>query len=154
MERTILPIPTTKGANMENTTTHPRIVPITQTHQPVLRKSAFVAALALFGVFNTVAAILSLITAIILFSNGSMPSLANATLMGAVYKLSLGALILASAFTFTKGRMLSVWLYAGSLIIDCVYNLMTGYSLNYVFIGFGLLIIWQILNYKNQLELK
>ena len=138
---------------MENTTTHPRIVPITQTHQPVLNKSAFVAALALFGVFYMLAGIINLVTAIILFSNAS-PSLANPMLIDTVHKLSLGALISWSSWAFGRGKLLSVWLYAGSLIADSLYNLMMGYSLNYVFIGFGLLLIWQTLKYRSQLELK
>jgi hypothetical protein len=138
---------------MENTTTHPRIVPITQTYQPVLNKSAFVAALALFGVFYMLAGIINLVTAIILFSNAS-PSLANPLLIGTVHKLSLGALISWSSWAFSRGKLLSVWLYAGSLIADSLYNLMTGYSLNYVFIAFGLLLIWQTLKYRSQLELK
>ena len=137
---------------MEFSTTQPKIAAI--VHQPVLKKSAFVAALAIFGVFNTLAGIISLVSAIILFSDASMPSLASAMLTDAAYKLSLGALIIASSRAFTKGKFLSIWLYAGSILLDSLYNLITGYPLNYIFIGFGLLLIWQTLKFRNELELK
>ena len=139
---------------MENTTTHPRIVPITQTRQPVLRKSVFIAALALFGIFDILAGIISLVTAIILSSHASMPSLANSTLIDAIYKLSLGALIIASSAAFAKGKLLSIWLYAVGMLLANVYSLTMGYPVNYVFMGFGLLMIWQIWRYRNLLELK
>lgn len=137
---------------MEFSTTQPKIAAI--PHQPVLNKKAFIASLAIFGVFDILAGIISLVTAIILFSNASMPSLASSTLIDAIYKLSLGALITASSMAFAKGKLLSVWLYAGGILLGSLYDLIMGYPLNYVFLGFGLLLIWQILKYKSQLELK
>ena len=137
---------------MEFSTTQPRIAAIPR--QPVLKKPAFVLALAIFGVFSTLAGIISLVTAMILFSNASMPSLAESMLTDAVYEFSLGALIFASSRAFAKGKMVSIWLYGGSIILDSFYNLMTGYPLNYVFIAFGLFLIWQILRFRNQLELE
>jgi hypothetical protein len=136
---------------MEYNTTQQRIAAI--GHQPVLKKSTFVAALAIFGVFSALAGIISLVTAIILSSDASAPSLAEAMLTDAVYEFSLAALIFASSRTFAKGQFLSVWLYGGSIILDSLYNVVMGYSLNYVFIGFGLLLIWQILRFRNKLEL-
>ena len=137
---------------MQYSTTQPKIAAI--PHQPVLNKKVFVASLAIFGVFDILAGILSLVTAIILFSNASMPSLASSTLIDAIYKLSLGALILASSMIFAKGRLLAIWFYAGGILLSNLYNLIMGYPLNYVFIAFGLLLIWQIWKYKNQLELR
>ena len=136
---------------MNLSTTQPRIAAV--THQPVLNKPVFVAALAIFGAFNLLAGIINLVTAIILFTNASIPSLASTTLTDAAYKLSLGALIIASSSAFKKGRFLCVWLYAGSLILDSFYNLITGYPLNYLFVAFGLLLIWQISKYRNELNL-
>ena len=83
-----------------------------------------------------------------------MPSLAETMLVDAVYEFSLAALIFASSRAFSRGKLLSVWLYGGSLILDCLYNLMMGNPLNYLFLGFGLLLIWQILRFRNQLELE
>ena len=136
---------------MEFSTTQPRIAAI--AHEPVVSKSAFVAALALFGVFNTLAGIISLATAIILSSNATMPSLAEAMMFDAVLGFTLGALIFASSRAFAKGKLLAVWLYAGSLLLDSLYNLVTGNPLNYLFIGFGLLLIWQTLKYRERLGL-
>lgn len=136
---------------MEFSTTQPRIAAIPRT--PVLKKSTFVFALAIFGVFSTLAGMISLATAIILSSNATMPSLAEAMMIDAVYEFSLGALIFASSRAFSKGKLLSVWLYGGSILLDSLYSLVTGNPLNYVFIAFGLLVVWQILRYRNQLEL-
>jgi hypothetical protein len=136
---------------MHYSTTQPKIPVIAQ---PVLKKSAFVFALGVFGVFSALAGIISLVTAIILSSNASMPSLAETMLIDAVYEFSLAALIFASSRAFSKGKLLSVWLYGSSLILDCLYNLMMGNPLNYLFLGFGLLLIWQILRFRNQLELE
>lgn len=137
---------------MDLSTTQPKIAAI--PHQLVLNKKAFIASLAIFGVFDILAGLIGLVTAIILFSNASMPSLASSTLIDGVYKLSLGGLILSSSVTFAKGKLLSVWLYAGGILLSSVYSLVMGYPVNYVFIGFGLLLVWQILKYKSQLELK
>lgn len=136
---------------MEFTTTQQRIAAI--RHQPVLKKSTFVAALTIFGVFSTLAGIISIVTAIILSSNASMPSLGEAMLIDAAYEFILGALIFASARAFTKGSLLSIWLYSGSIVLDSLYNILTGQPLNYLFIGFGLLLLWQIQRFKNELEL-
>ena len=137
---------------MQYTTTQPKIRAITQ--QPVLNKKAFLASLAIFGVFDLLAGLINLVTAIILFSNASLPSLASSTLIDAIYKLSLGTLILASSAAFVKGKLLCVWLYAGAMLVGNLYSLFMGYPLNYVFLGFGLLLIWQVWKNRNQLELK
>jgi hypothetical protein len=137
---------------MQYTTTQPKIPVI--PHQPALNKNAFVAALAIFGLFYQLAGIFSLVTAIILFSNASLPNLAGPTLIDAIYKLSLGGVILGSSVMFAKGRLVSVWMYAGAMLLSSLYDLIMGNALNFVFIGFGLLMIWQILKYKSQLELK
>jgi hypothetical protein len=136
---------------MEYSNTQQRIAAI--GHQPVLKKSTFGFALAIFGVFSALAGIMSLATATVLSSTGSIPGLANTMLVDAVYEFSLAALIFASSKAFTKGKMLSVWLYGGSIILDILYNIVTGNPLNYLFIGFGLLLIWQILRFKSTLEL-
>ena len=129
---------------MEYSTTQQRIAAI--GHQPVLKKSTFVFALAIFGVFSALAGLISLATAITLSSDAALWT-------DAVYEFSLAALIFASARAFTGGKILSVWLYGGSILLDTIYNLATGNPLNYLFIGFGLLLIWQILKFRNRLEL-
>ena len=129
---------------MEYSTTQQRIAAI--GHQPVLKKSTFVFALAIFGVFSALAGLISLATAITLSSDAALWT-------DAVYEFSLAALIFASARAFTGGKILSVWLYGGSIHLDTLYNLATGNPLNYLFIGFGLLLIWQILKFRNRLEL-
>ena len=134
---------------MENSTTHPRIVPIHHPYQPVSKKVDYVIALAFFGVCSILSGIINLILSLTV----ALPDPANTTLFGIIYELSLGALILVSARAFAKGRFLSVWLYSASLIIDSFYRVIMGYSLNYLFVLFGLFLIWQILKFRNELEL-
>lgn len=136
---------------MEFSTTQPRMAAIPR--QSVLKKPVFIASLAIFGVFSIVAGVISLVTAIILISNASMPSLVSTLLTDTVVEVSLGALILASTKAFAQGKILSIWIYGSSMVLDSLYNLATGYPLNYVFIGFGLLLIWQMLRYRDELEL-
>jgi hypothetical protein len=136
---------------MEYSTTQQRIAAI--GHQPVLKKTTFVLALAIFGVFSSLAGIISLSTAIILSSDTSMAGPGSTMLTDAVYEFCLAALIFGSLRAFTKGKILSVWLYGGSIILDILYNIVTGNPLNYLFIGFGLLLISQVLRFRNQLEL-
>lgn len=137
---------------MEFTTTQQRIAAI--GHQPVLKKSTFIFALAIFGVFSVLAGLISLATSITLSSGAAMPGIAESMLIDAVYEFFLGALIFASSRAFSTGKLLSVWLYAASILLDSLYNIVTGYPLNYLFIGFGLLLIWQILRFRDRLDLE
>lgn len=138
---------------MENSTTHPRIVPVTQRYHSVPKKSHFAIALIFFGVCSVLAGIISFVSAIILLSNGTAPNPVSRMLIEPAYELSLGAFILVSSRTFAKGKLLSVWLYGASIVIDSLYHLIMGYPLNYLFVGFGLFLIWQILKCRDELEL-
>ena len=138
---------------MENSTTHPRIVPITRPYQSVPNKSILTIALAFFGVASILAGLFNLVAAIILLSNGTAPVPASSMLIEPVYELGMGTFILLSSRVFVTGKFLSVWLYGGSIFLDSLYHLSMGYPLNYLFVGFGLLLIWQILKFRNELEL-
>ena len=65
----------------------------------------------------------------------------------------LGALIIASSRALAQGEMLAVWLYGSSLLIDSFYSLVMGYPLNYILMGLVLLLIWQMIKYRAELEL-
>jgi hypothetical protein len=136
---------------MQHSTTHPRIAAITQP--PGINKTIFVFALAFFGVIGILSGIMNLVAAIIQLSSGSLTGVASTVWIDIAFNLSLGGLILASLGAFTERRMLSIWLYAASIIVDGIYHLMMGYPLNYLFMGFGLLLIWQLLKFRNELEL-
>ena len=138
---------------MQHTTTQPRITARTQTHHVVIKKSTFVIALAALGGMSILAGVISLISAIVLLSNAAMPSLVNTILTDIALDFILGALLFASSRALAQGKMLAVWLYGGSLLIDSFYSLVMGYSLNYIFMGLGLLLIWQMVKYRAKLEL-
>jgi hypothetical protein len=140
---------TSKGANMDNSTTHPRIVPITLAPPRISKKVMFVVALAFFGVCSLVSGIIS----IILLSNGILPAPAGSLWIQIGYELSLGAWMLVSASALARGKWLSVWLYAGSILIDGLYHLLMGYPLNYLFMAFGVVLVWQLLRHRNDLNL-
>jgi len=137
---------------MQHTTTQPRITAITQTHQTVFKKSTFVFALAVLSGLTILAGIVSLVSAIILLSNSSLPNLSSTLLMDAVLDLTIGMLILASSRAFASGKILAIWLCAGSILLDSLYGLIKGYEFHYIFIGFGFLLIWQMLKYRQQWE--
>ena len=134
---------------MDNSITHPRIVLSSIPHQFIWKKSIFVIALAVFGAGSILGGILDAILSL------NTTLLASGSLMWfeIIYQLSLGVFILTSVKVFTKGKLLSVWLYGSSILIDSIYHVIMSHSLNFLFIGFGLLLIWQIFQHKRELEL-
>ena len=137
---------------MQQTTTQPRITAITQTHQAVFKKSTFVIGLAGLGGIAILAGIISLISAMTLISNASMPSLSSTMLTDAAVVMTIGTLIIASSRAFAKGKMLAIWLYGGSILLDNLYGLLMGYELHYIFMGLGFLVIWQMLKFRKEWE--
>ena len=137
---------------MQHTTTQPKITALTQTHQSAFKKSTFVIALGVLGGISILAGIVSLISAIVLFSNASLPSLARSMLTDVVLDITVGALILASSRAFNKGNMLAIWLFSGSLLLDSLYSLIRGYELHYILLGLGFLFIWQMLKFRREWE--
>ena len=135
---------------MQHTTTQPRINVGAQTHQTVFNKSIFVIALAGLGGLSLLTGIISLVSAIVLFSNASMPSLFSTLLANAVLDITVGTLMIASSKAFAKGRILAVWLLGGSILLDCLYSLIMGYELHYILIGLGFLLIWQMLKFREE----
>jgi hypothetical protein len=136
---------------MEYSTTQQRIAAL--GHRPVLKKSTFVIALGIFGFFSILSGVISLVSVVMPLSNFTIPNSSSTIWIDAPYELFLGAWILVSALAFAEGKFFSVWLYGGSLIIDSLYHMLMGYPLNYLFIGFGLVIIWQILKFRSELDL-
>ena len=136
---------------MQQTTTQPRIAAIT-THV-VVRKSSFLIALAALGGMSILAGIISSVSAIVLFSEAPTSGMVNSVIADVVCNFILGALIFASWRSMTQNKMLTVWLLGSSLLFDSFYSLVMGYQLNYVFVGFGLLLIWQMVKYRAELEL-
>jgi hypothetical protein len=141
-----------KGANMQHTTTQPRITVITQTHQSVFKKSTFVIALAVLGGITVLAGIVSLVSAMILLTNASMPNLFRTILTDAVFDMTLGTLIVASSMAFAKGKIQAIWFFGGSILLDTLYSLIRGYELHYIFTVLGFLLIWQMLKFKKEWE--
>ena len=137
---------------MQHITTQPRITAITQTHQSVFKKSTFVIGLAGLGGIAILAGIISLISAMILISNASMPGLSSTMLTDAAVVMTIGALIIASSRAFAKGKMLAIWLYGSSILLDNLYGLLMGYQLHYIFMGLGFLVIWQMLKFRKEWE--
>ena len=136
---------------MENSTTHPRIAAVRpQSVQPALKKSTFIIILAVFGGFSLLAGLISFASAIVLSSNAAMPELATRMFSDAAFDLILGALLVASSQALVKGKAQAIWLFGSSILLESLYNLMMGYPLNYVFIGLGLLVLWQMLKFKSE----
>ena len=138
--------------NMQHTTTQPRITAITQTHQSVFKKSIFVIGLTGLGGIAILAGIISLVSAMILISNASMPGLSRTMLTDAAVSMTIGTLIIASSRAFAQGKMLAIWLLGGSILLDNLYGLTMGYQLHYIFMGLGFLLIWHMLKFRKAWE--
>lgn len=136
---------------MQHTTTQPRIAAITT--QVVVRKSTFMIALAALGSMSILAGIISSVSAIVLSSEGASSGMVYSVLADVACNFVLGALLFASWRTFAQGKMISVWLFGSSMLVDTLYSLAMGYQMHYVFVGLGLLLIWQMMQYKTELEL-
>lgn len=134
---------------MDHSTTHPRIVPILVTHPSAPKKSIFVIALAFFGICSILSGIINIVLSLSTIS----PFLAGNIAIEIGYEVGLGVLILISTKTFAGGKVFSIWLYGASLIIDCLYHTLMGNPVNYLFVGFGVLLVWQILKFRSELEL-
>jgi len=136
---------------MQHTTTQPRIAAI--THLPDVKRSTFVIALAVFGVASILAGLINFLSTTIWLSAASIPSLVDTGPIDVAFDITLGALIITSSWVLAQGRMLALWLYGGSILLDIFFNLAMGYPLNYLFIGFGLLLTWQIAEYRGKLSI-
>lgn len=136
---------------MQHTTTQPRITAITP--QFVVKKSTFMMAVAALGSMSILAGIISSVSAIVLLSEAPMSGMANSVLADVTCNFILGTLLLSSWRALAQGKMLAIWLFGSSLLIDSFYSLVMGYTLNYVFLGFGLLLIWEMLRHKVELGL-
>lgn len=136
---------------MQHTTTQPKIAAI--THQLVVKKSTFMIALAALSSMSILAGIISSVSAIVLLSEAPMSGMVNSVLADLVCNFILGTLIFASWKALAQGKMLVAWLFGSSLLIDSFYSLVMGYPLNYIFIGLGLLLIWQMVKHKAELGL-
>jgi len=137
---------------MQHTTTQPRITVRPQTRPSTFKKYTFVIAIGVLGGLTILAGIVSLVSGIALFSNVALSGLARSMLIDAVLDITVGALMLASLKAFDKGKMLAVWLYAGSLVLDSLYSLIRGYELHYILLGLGFLLIWQMLKFRSEWE--
>ena len=136
---------------MQHTTTQQRIAAITP--QLVVKKSTFMIAVAALGTMSILAGVISSVSAIVLLSEAPMSGLANSVVADVACNFILGALIMASWKALAQGKMLAVWLFGSSLLIDSLYSLVMGYTMNYIFLGFGLLLIWEMVRHKVVLEL-
>ena len=135
---------------MQHITTQPRTTAIAQNHQVVFKKSAFIVALYALGGITIVGGIITVFSAIILLSEATLPSLTRSILMNAVVDITIGALMIASSRAFAKGKISAIWLFCGSILTDSIYSLLLGYQLHYIFLGFGFLLIWQMLKFKEE----
>ncbi len=120
--------------------------------QSTLKKSTLVKGLAWYAVINFAFGLIGVI-ATKGFVNSYLPAFAETMFLHSAFEMLLGTLIFISSWMLGKGRILAIWLYGGAILMDCIFNIAMGYNLNYIFIGFGLLFIWQMVKFKNQWEL-
>ena len=121
--------------------------------QPALNKSTMTKGLAVFGVISFIFGTVTLLSAVSLILQGSFLSLANTMLTDAASDMILGALSFASSKALSKGKALGIWLYGSGILMDTIYNITMGHTPNYFVIGFGLLLIWRMIELKSEWNL-
>ncbi len=120
---------------------------------PALDKSMLAKGLAFFGFVLLIMGVINLLSATSLLLKSAFPDLANTILINGVSGVVIGGLIFASSRALAKGKIIAIWFYVGSIVVDCIYNFTTGRPINYSFIGFGLLFIWQMFRFKDEWQL-
>ena len=135
---------------MQHITTQPKITVITNLF--AFKKSTFVIALAVLGGLTLLGAIISLVSAIILLSNASLPTLSRSILSDVAVDMIVGTLMIASSRAFAQGKILTIWFLGSGILVDSLYSLIRGYELHYLFVGLGCLFIWQMLKFKKEWE--
>jgi len=135
---------------MQHTATHPRITVVAK--QSVFKKSVFIFALAGIGGITVLSGILNSISAGLLISNAALPALSHAMLIDALIDVVNGGLLIASSRAFSRGKILAIWLYGSSILLDTLYSLIMKYPLHYISIALAGLLIWQMLKFRKEWE--
>jgi hypothetical protein len=118
-----------------------------------LNHSVITKGLMLFGIISLAMGILTLASAVSLFSSVSLSSLVKPMLLDGTSDLILGALTIASSRVMAKGRLLGIWLYVASVLMSYLYTVAVGEKLNVILLGFSLLFIWHIFQSRQDLGL-
>ena len=117
---------------------------------PASNKSPFILILAIFGCFNFLGGIVNLLSASSLIYKDSYLGIARPMFVNAIFDIFIGISIFASSRALAKGKTLAVWLFSSGILLDIVGKLITGEKLNYLFIVFGISVLWQISGQINQ----
>lgn len=121
--------------------------------QPTIDPSILAKGLMILGILSVTTGVLTVLLVIRLLSNAHVTSLVKPMLMEGTSDMILGTLTIASSRVIAKGRLLGIWLYIGSILINYLYSLAVGEKLNYIVLGFSILFIWQILKSRSELRL-
>jgi len=125
----------------------------TSNAYPALNKSTLSKGLAIVAVIGLLTGTANLISATGLLLRSTYRNLGNAMLVDGIFDVIIGLLILAASRAVAKGRTLAIWLYGASILVDSAFNIAMNRPMNYVFIGLGLLFIWQMFRLKNEKQL-
>ncbi len=120
--------------------------------QAKMKKSTIVSGLAIFGVISFLTGLLGVIYARG-FVSSNLPSFAETMFLDSLFDMFFGVLIFMCSRVLAKGKASAIWLYGGAILIDSIFNIVIGQKLNFIFIGFGLLFISQMLKFKKEWEL-
>lgn len=118
-----------------------------------LKKSQFSIGLRAFGIFFVLSGLISLASEISLTFQSAYFELANKTLADGVWNLIFGMMLIFSSVALNKDKALGLWLYGAGILLDVVFTLASGESLNFFFIGLSLLMTWQMFKKKNEWKL-
>lgn len=103
--------------------------------------------LTLLGLFTILTGVLNLM-------GGLLAILPNVLLLNVIYYVVFGGLLFLSARLLAKKKALGVWIFIAAILLSLGFNLATGHGFSYLTALFGVVVAWQLFQFKKQGEIQ
>jgi hypothetical protein len=114
-------------------------------------KEGYVKGLAFIGIIEFLLGMISAISASTFIS--SYPEVGNVSLKNGIFNMVLGVLTFICSRMLKNGKVLAIWLYSATILLNVAYEISMGHKLPYFSILFGAIITWQLLILKKKWKL-
>ncbi len=103
--------------------------------------------LTLLGLFTILTGVLNLM-------GGLLAILPNVLLLNVIYYAVFGGLLFLSARLLAKKKALGAWIFIAAILLSLGFNLSTGHGFSYLTALFGVVVAWQLFQFKKQGEIR
>ena len=124
-----------------------------KTVQPFLSQATLSKGLTVVGLIDLGSGLIGLVSASALFRTSSIPGLANMSFQNGLYDITLGTLFVICSRLLARSKATAIWLYAGTVLLEIFYSIVRGHQVNYFAFGFGILLLWQMLQFRKEWNL-